>query len=883
MGNQEDVLAAALGYLRRGWSVIPLVPGKKKPDGSVLPKDEKGIPIWGPFQEAPPTKKQVGKWFSSGKRNLGVVLGKVSNLTELDIDRPEAFPFLFGTSVDEVAESTPVIFTGRREAPEWAPRLNRGIKVLLEGVVKPFKIIRTHPSDPKAKAKGLIEVRSTGQQFAAPPSIHPDGHRYSWVKPPPKTMLPAANREIRLLLRPWLVAESLIPFYQEGSRHDVLKSVAAYLRKKRGWPQEDTEKVLERVGTVLGLPAGEVRSRIRETYRKRLDEISMRGFLEHVWGKGAAGQAQELERRLDEVLDQLEGPPGKPGAAPDETPSHGEIAESLLNAYRFAAYPDGRKDVLVYDTERGIYTLADPLVASEAERAMEGGVTKYYVAEVLGHIERRSYVPRERFDKAPGIVVANGLLDPVSGKLSPWDPDRLDTVALPVAWKPGSKCPQFLRFLEAVVTAGDWMLIQESVGYCLLRETPYHKANILVGGGANGKTTFLGVLEALLGSENCSALTLQELGRRFAVHTLHGKLANLAPDTPGRPILDTGVFKAAVSGDRLDAELKGVQKRIGFRPYAKLWFPANAVPRSEDDSDAFYRRWNPIGFPNIFEGAADDTELLEKLTTPEELRGILVWAAEGLQRLLKQGGFSRSRTTEETREEWIRMADPVTAFVGEYVEKDMEAWEEKDDVYEVYVEFSKREGLIVKANRVFTADLKRVCPWVRESQKRVGSRRPRVWLGIRLRKEAAKEEEPRQRTLEEEPTTEEFIAWVERAELIMRTDPKKPDKFVTEDIRREFEVKDYAAAQKAVFEAKNRIKKEKEETELPTPLPAEDVSEPFYRAELFKEAIAYQAEKGSLDAGFFEAKAATGNPVPINLSGVLHTACSTSSGGTPDH
>ncbi len=356
----SDVLKAAEGCLRRGWSVLPLRPRDKRPDGSVLPADAEGHPTWKPFQKKRTTKKQLESWFPPGTdRNIGIVLGKVSNLTELDIDRPEAFPFLFGTSVDELAESTPVCFTGRRKAPEWAPRLNRGVKVLLEGVVKPFKIVRMHPADSKAKPKGLIEVRSEGQQFAAPPSVHPDGLTYTWVRPPPETMLPADDRKIRLLLRPWLVAESLLPFYQEGSRHDLLKSVAAHLRKKWGWPQEETEKVLERVGTVLGLPAGEVRSRVRETYRKKIEEISMVGFLEHVWGKGGAGQAQELERRLDEVLDQLEPKgtqPPRPFGSGAESQRAGDLQAELDTIRSLVETPPFKKLRKAEDAVSGALT-----------------------------------------------------------------------------------------------------------------------------------------------------------------------------------------------------------------------------------------------------------------------------------------------------------------------------------------------------------------------------------------------------------------------------------------------------------------------------------------------------------------------------------------------
>ena len=54
-----------------------------------------------------------------------------------------------------------------------------------------------------------------------------------------------------------------------------------------------------------------------------------------------------------------------------------------------------------------------------------------------------------------------------------------------------------------------------------------------------------------------------------------------------------------------------------------------------------------------------------------------------------------------------------------------------------------------------------------------------------------------------------------------------------------------------------------------------DRSAALYRAELYEEAISYQTEKGSLDAGFYERKAETGDPIPTSLSRAMHEACST--------
>ena len=52
-------------------------------------------------------------------------------------------------------------------------------------------------------------------------------------------------------------------------------------------------------------------------------------------------------------------------------------------------------------------------------------------------------------------------------------------------------------------------------------------------------------------------------------------------------------------------------------------FSANSVPDSPDTSPAYLRRWLVIPFPNRFEGDKADRNLLDKLTTPEELSGFL--------------------------------------------------------------------------------------------------------------------------------------------------------------------------------------------------------------------------------------------------------------------
>ena len=445
---------------------------------------------------------------------------------------------------------------------------------------------------------------------------------------------------------------------------------------------------------------------------------------------------EEVLSILEDALDPLDVPVFDVDEDPERfkddsgRPNHGKVADFLSDLYPFATYSDTR-EVLVYDPRTGTYRPAKAVVGGTVERFVREKATARFVAEVLGHLERRSYRSRTEFDAQPGFVVANGVLDPETGEVGDWDSARLDTVRLPVTFDPEATCPRFTRFLRQVVSQEDALVLQEGVGYCLLKGMPFHVAFLLVGDGANGKSTFHGVVKALLGQENVSSETLQSLGHRFATSSLVGKLANIAADLPTWPVRDAGVFKGLTGNDIIRAEKKH-RDAFTFTNHAKLWFSANRVPRTEDESHAYFRRWRIVPFPDTFGLDEADPHLLAKLTSPEELSGVLNWAVEGLRRLLDQGGFSDTPRVEEIRDAYVRLSDPVAAFVEDRVLVDPEAEETKDDLYEAYVNHVRGRGLLAVLNSVFAKDLKRVVPSVREGRPTRGGLRVQMWHGVRL-------------------------------------------------------------------------------------------------------------------------------------------------------
>ncbi len=418
--------------------------------------------------------------------------------------------------------------------------------------------------------------------------------------------------------------------------------------------------------------------------------------------------------------------------------SHGKVAYFLGDLYPFATYED-TQEVLVYDTRSGVYRPAAPLVGGMVEGFLREKTSGHVVTEVLGHLERRSYSSRTEFDAQPGLVVANGVLDPKTGEIGDWDSARRDTVRLPVRFAPGAECPRFLRFVEEVAPQ-HVPVVQEMMGYCFLKATPIHRAFLLVGDGANGKSTLQKVVEALLGSWNVSSVSLRQLagGDKFATAQLTGKLANLCADIPSGALKDTGAFKALTGGDLVYAERK-FQQPYEFTNFAKLIFSANRVPLSEDETTAFYRRMTILSFPNTFSGDRANKDLLATLTTDAELSGILNWAMEGLQRLMRQGEISNAPTVEEARRDYVRRSDPVAAFVEDRILVDPEGEETKADLYEAYVNHVRSRGLIAVLNSVFAKDLQRVVPNVRPARPKRGRVRVRVWEGVRLLPEEEEE------------------------------------------------------------------------------------------------------------------------------------------------
>ena len=92
---------------------------------------------------------------------------------------------------------------------------------------------------------------------------------------------------------------------------------------------------------------------------------------------------------------------------------------------------------------------------------------------------------------------------------------------------------------------------------------------------------------------------------------------------------------------------------LNFRVLCRLIFSANEIPESDDKSFAYFRRWIILFFEKVFEGKNNDTKLIEKLTTPEEMSGLLNLALIALKQLIKDNEFIHTDDIATVRENII--------------------------------------------------------------------------------------------------------------------------------------------------------------------------------------------------------------------------------------
>lgn len=273
------------------------------------------------------------------------------------------------------------------------------------------------------------------------------------------------------------------------------------------------------------------------------------------------------------------------------------------------------------------------------------------------------------------IAFANGIFDIEQSKLLPFSSNIIITNRIPWNYNPAAQSELMENTLNKFACNDEdiRILIDEVIGYTFYSKNELGKSFIIIGDKANGKSTFLKIMMYLLGENNISALSLEDItNSRFRLYEVNGKLLNIGDDIGSSYIPESEIFRKVVTGDVIVAEKKG-KDPIKFNCYAKFIFSANEIPKIKDPTGATARRIIIIPFKNSFTQANKDYDpyFLDKIKNPECMEYLIKVGIEGLKRVLKNKGFSETQETQQLLKEFNENNNPVIEYV-DYLENEAE-------------------------------------------------------------------------------------------------------------------------------------------------------------------------------------------------------------------
>ena len=344
----------------------------------------------------------------------------------------------------------------------------------------------------------------------------------------------------------------------------------------------------------------------------------------------------ELSKAKEKILDEEKG-------IKAETEAQITFEQELTSKYHFKSMKD-TKELYYYDDTAGIYVIGGEWLIEQECVKHDPKIKTKDVTDVKNRIIWANYVDRSAFDPhVEWLCCKNVMVNLRTLETKPFGPECMATVQIPHTYLYNTPClpapSKIMRFFYQVMAPEDVETVLDYLVYCLWRGFPFHRWLLFNGSGRNGKGVTTYLITRFLGQKNVSSETLHRLlDRTFAGAKLFGKMANIDADLSGDALKDTGLLKKLTGGDRIPAEDK-FKPLFDFNNHAKLIFSANKIPKTPDESDAFYARLIIINFPNQFLGNKDNPHLKDELTSESEMSELLSLVLRRLPRVLRAWNY----------------------------------------------------------------------------------------------------------------------------------------------------------------------------------------------------------------------------------------------------
>lgn len=365
----------------------------------------------------------------------------------------------------------------------------------------------------------------------------------------------------------------------------------------------------------------------------------------------------------------------------------------------------------LYDPEEGFWESTDleVLECFLTEAAQKAGIFKYDAE--LPKNKKRLYdqftflaaIPEPKINENEvRINLRNGTF--VVGKetmeLRPFDCRDFFKYRLPFDFDPEAEAPIFKKYLEQVMPEKEAQnVLSEYIGYVFARNLKLEKCLVLVGNGANGKSVFYEIVEALLGRHNIKTFPLNQLtdANGYYRAELTNVLLNYSSELGGKNI-DFDLAKQLISNEPVSAR-SPYGKPFILTDYCRFMFNTNLIPKNLEQSNGFFRRFMFLDFDITIPPKEQDVDLSKKIIE-SELSGVFNWVIEGLKRLLKKKAFTVSPKIVSATKRIMTESNSVASFMDNfnYVPSTTDS-HDSVVLYEKYENYCTKSG-IYKSTRI---------------------------------------------------------------------------------------------------------------------------------------------------------------------------------------
>ena len=263
-------------------------------------------------------------------------------------------------------------------------------------------------------------------------------------------------------------------------------------------------------------------------------------------------------------------------------------------------------------------------------------------------------------------------------------------------YDPLATCPQWEKFLDRIMGGNKDLIgfLQRAAGYSLTGHTGERALFLCHGRGANGKSTFLNTLLAILGDygisveSNTFCVSRGEKIRNDLAALKGARLVTATEAGKGKR-LDESIIKQLTGGeDKIRARFL-FQEYFEFKPECKIWWSFNSAPRITDSTDSIWSRVKMIPFSVVIPEAERDIRMMEKLL--KEAPGIMNWMLAGLKEYQRIGLAEPEEVRAATRN-YREEQDSLADFFEDVCTIDPPATCGATDLYNAYVKWHSWEA-----------------------------------------------------------------------------------------------------------------------------------------------------------------------------------------------